>query len=84
MPNEEKASLAPSGDQAGKEARNTLDVTEWRPEPSAFMMWISCPEGDRATKAILRPSGDQSGLRFSTPVIECVSLSMPVPSILTM
>src|SRR6266480_2354097 len=71
-----KASLEPSGDQAGKLA---LFVRLWRPEPSALITEMPTPG-----KAICVPSGDQAGklalfVRLWRPEPSALITEMPTP-----
>src|SRR2546430_402145 len=63
-----KASLEPSGDQAGKLA---LFVRLWRPEPSALITEMPTPE-----TAICVPSGDQAGSQTNARRLHPVMLQV--------
>src|SRR5687768_11637709 len=55
------ASLAPSGDQLGRDAMRSRPVTSRAPRPSAVMTTIDVVSPFWVVAAMRRPSGDQAG-----------------------
>src|SRR5438105_11124958 len=68
-----KASLVPSGDQAGERSENGRSVRRVISEPSACMTSIDNLPSWLDEKAMREPSGDQAGAKYTvSPCVNCV------------